>query len=208
DLPFAIDPSYILESESVILGNKQISVKTPKINSDIIRLDLGKIVVDGEFNDSRDYVGVTALLHLPRVSPINIGLEYVIGCEIRITYDIDVYDGTATINISSSKVDNVIITQKANMGFNVPYINEVSTGVENRSIRVGSDNGVTKPFIELVKTNLILPTGFYTIPVIDEGDLTGKTGYIEADNVNLNTTATARERELIVNTLKSGVIIK
>lgn len=208
DLPFAIDPSYILESESVILGNKQISVQTPKINSDIIRVDLGKIVVDGEFNDSRDYVGVTALLHLPRVSPINIGLEYVIGCEIGITYDIDVYDGTATINISSSKVGDVIITQKANMGFNVPYINEVSTGVENSSIRVGGDNGVTKPFIELVKTNLILPTGFYTIPVIDEGDLTGKTGYIEADNVNLNTTATARERELIINTLKSGVIIK
>ena len=207
DLPFAIDPSYILERESVILGNKQISVQTPKINSDIIRVDLGKIVVDGEFNDSRDYVGATALLHLPRVSPINIGLEYVIGCEIGITYDIDVYDGTATINISSSKVGDVIITQKANMGFNVPYINEVSAGVENSSIRVGGDNGVTKPFIELVKTELILPTGFYTIPVIDEGNLTGETGYIEVDNINLNTTATAIERELIINTLKSGVII-
>lgn len=207
DLPFAIDPNYILESENVILGNKQISVQTPKINSDIIRVDLGKIVVDGEFNNSLDYVGVTALLHLPRVSPINIGLEYVIGCEIGITYDIDVYDGTATINISSSKVDAVIITQKVNMGFNVPYINEVSTGIENSSIRVGGDNGVTRPFIELVKTELILPTGFYTIPVIDEGNLTGKTGYIEVDNINLNTTATAIERELIINTLKSGVII-
>ena len=206
DLPFAIDPSYILESENVILGNKQISVQTPKINSDIIRVDLGKIVVDGEFNNSLDYVGVTALLHLPRLSPINIGLEYVIGCEIGITYDIDVYDGTATINISSSKVGD-IITQKVNMGFNVPYINEVSTGIENSSISVGGDNGVTRPFIELVKTELILPTGFYTIPVIDEGNLTGKTGYIEVDNINLNTTATAIERELIINTLKSGVII-
>lgn len=207
DLPFAIDQNYILESENIILGNKQISVQTPKINSDIIRVDLGKIVVDGEFNNSLDYVGVTAILHLPRVSPINIGLEYVIGCEIRITYDIDVYDGTATINISSSKVGGVIITQKVNMGFNVPYINEVSAGVENSSIRVGGDNGVTRPFIELIKTELILPTGFYTIPVIDEGNLTGKTGYIEVDNIKLNTTATARERELIINTLKSGVII-
>lgn len=207
DLPFAIDPSYILENENVILGNKQISVQTPKINSDIIRVDLGKIVVDGEYNNSLDYVGVTALIHLPRLSPINIGLEYVIGCEIGITYDIDVYDGTATINISSSKVGGVIITQKVNMGFNVPYINEVSAGVENSSIRVGGDNDVTRPFIELVKTELILPTGFYTIPVIDEGNLTGKTGYIEVDNINLNTTATARERELIINTLKSGVII-
>lgn len=207
DLPFDIDPSYILESENVILGNKQISVQTPKINSDIIRVDLGKIVVDGEFNNSLDYVGVTALLHLPRLSPINIGLEYVIGCEIGITYYIDVYDGTATINISSSKVGDVIITQKVNMGFNVPYINEVSAGVENSSIRVGGDNGVTRPFIVLVKTELILPTGFYTIPVIDEGNLTGKTGYIEVDNINLNTTATAIERELIINTLKSGVII-
>ena len=207
DLPFAIDPNYILENENVILGNKQISVQTPKINSDIIRVDLGKIVVDGEFNNSLDYVGVTALLHLPRLSPINIGLEYVIGCEIGIKYYIDVYDGTATINISSSKVDDVIITQKVNMGFNVPYINEVSAGVENSSISVGGDNGVTRPFIELVKTELILPTGFYTIPVIDEGNLTGKTGYIEVDNINLNTTATAIERELIINTLKSGVII-
>ena len=93
------------------------------------------------------------------------------------------------------------------MGFNVPYINEVSAGVENSSIRVGGDNGVTRPFIELVKTELILPTGFYTIPVIDEGNLAGKTGYIEVDNINLNTTATAIERELIINTLKSGVII-
>ena len=207
DLPFAIDPNYILKSENVILGNKQIPVQTPKINSDIIRVDLGKIVVDGEFNNSLDYVGVTALLHLPRLSPINIGLEYVIGCEIGIKYYIDVYDGTATINISSSKVGDVIITQKVNMGFKVPYINEVSAGVENSSISVGGDNGVTLPFIELVKTELILPTGFYTIPVIDEGNLTGKTGYIEVDNINLNTTATARERELIINALKSGVII-
>lgn len=207
DLPFKISPDYILESEKVILGNRQFNVETPKINNDVIRVDLGSIAIEPDFNNSRDYVGTTALLHLPRVDPINIDLEYVIGQEISITYDIDVYSGDATINISSTKINDVIITRKVNMGFNVPYINIANVGLENSSITVGGENWVKTPYIEIVRTDLILPEGFYTIPVTDEGKLTGQTGYIEVDNVNLNSKATARERELIIQALQDGVII-
>ena len=83
-----------------------------------------------------------------------------------------------------------------------------SRTAENSNIELGGDNGVTKPFIEIVKTELILPDGFYTIPVTDEDKLINHKGYIEVDQIDLKSFANHRERSLVINALKDGVIIK
>lgn len=207
-LPFAIPEDYILGASPIQLGDKGLNVSANKISKDLVRVDLGSIVVNGEFKDSLDYVGTTALLHIPRANPISIDLEYVIGCTLGITYDVDLYSGRATVNITSSKIDDVILTKDIEFGFNIPFNGEFNNSPDNLNIELTGDNGVSKPFIELVKTDLILPKGFYTIPVIDEGKLNGYNGFVQVDEMELKTKATAAERDLIQSQLSEGVIIK
>ncbi|WP_459625736.1 hypothetical protein, partial [Enterobacter hormaechei] len=73
---------------------------------------------------------------------------------------------------------------------------------------LSGDNGVKIPFIELVRSDAVLPLGFFTIPVMDEGKLNGYTGFVQVENVELKTKATAAERDLIQRQLSEGVIIK
>lgn len=208
NLPFAISDDLIGDNARIMLGSKELTQSAPLIKTELLKVDLGKIKIENTFNDSRDYVGVVALLHLPRISPINIGLEYLIGKEITIEYLIDVYTGNATVNIKSLEFNEVIITKQVDLGFNIPIINLDSRTAENSNIELGGDNGVVKPFIEIVKTELILPDGFYTIPVVDEDKLINHKGYIEVDQINLDSSANYRERSLLINALKDGVIIK
>lgn len=208
NLPFTISDDLIGDNARIMLGSKELTQSAPLIKTELLKVDLGKIKIENTFNDSRDYVGVVALLHLPRISPINIGLEYLIGKEISIEYLIDVYTGNATVNIKSLEHNEVIITKQVDLGFNIPIINLDSRTVENSNIELGGDNGVTKPFIEIVKTELILPDGFYTIPVTDEDKLLNHKGYIEVDQIDLKSFANHRERSLVINALKDGVIIK
>lgn len=207
-LPFDIDPAVILAPESIQLAEKGLSVKAPKISVDSLRVDLGSIVVDKIHNNSLDYVGVVALLHLPRIDPINIDLEYVIGYELRITYDIDLYSGKATVNIYSSAIDDVILTRQVDMSVNIPTQGRFNDSPENTNVNLTGDNFVTRPFIEIVSTDLISADGLFSIPMVEEGQLIGHTGYVEVDNIKLDSTMKLRESELLITALKNGVIIQ
>lgn len=205
-LPFAIDPSYIVEPESVQLGELTLNVRAPRVTDDSIRVPLGSIVVPAAV-DSTDYVGVTALLYLPRLDPVSIDLEYVIGQTLTVDYLIDVYSGRATVNIESTKTGGVVVQREVDMGFNIPYINFLNQSVDNPNIQVGGDNGITKPRLDLVKSDLILPKGFYTVPVVDEGTLDGYNGYATVEFIQLDFKAPLSEKEMLTNKLNSGVII-
>lgn len=209
ELPFKIDPSLLLNEESVMLGTLNTNVKATKVNTDLIPLDLGNIVIPNNYNNLLDYANTKAILHLPRVAPINIDLEYVIGQTIGISYNIDCYSGSATINITSTKINDVIITKQVDLGIDIPFINAV-TGktVNNSNIDLGGDNGVLIPYIEIVRNDAILPKGLFTVPVVDESLISGQSGFIKIDNVELETSALGNEKAQIISLLNSGVIIK
>lgn len=211
ELPFTIDPSYIGQPEPIKLANMDTKVSAPVIKADLIRVDLGEIVVPAGNSAVEDYSNTTALIHLPRTAPIALDLEYVIGQTVGIEYLVDVYSGHATINITSSKLGGAVInTSEVNLGVNIPYTTLINTkSAQNINISVGGENHVTTPFIEIIRADSILPGGFWTIPVTDEGDLSGNLGYIEVQNIEFQTDKALRvEKNEIVSLLASGVIIK
>lgn len=208
-LPFAIDDSLILDSENITLADLKTKAKAPKISTDKIEVDLGKISIPEKFNNLLDYNNTNAILHLPRIDSINIDLDYVIGQTISIKYIIDCYNGTATVNISSSKINEVIVTKKIDMGVSIPMANVITGATtDNNNIDVGGDNGVKTPFIEIVKSEFIKADGVFTIPIIDEDLISKQRGFIKVENIDLNSKATKLEKEYIISTLNSGVIIK
>lgn len=208
-IPFTVPAENIILPENITLANFDTGVSAPKINVDVLKIKLGDIVVPATNNNLYDYVNTVALLHLPRMDSVAIELEYVVGHTISIEYLLDCYTGDATVNIYSDRIDSPIITKSVNIGVNIPYANTHNTAsLDNGNIEVGGDNGVTTAFIELVKVDSILKDGLFTIPVIDEAVLNTATGFIQVENVELKTSALRNEKEMLINILNNGVIIK
>ena len=208
NLPFEIDSSYIQESETIKLGTHETTVTAPKISVDKLFYNLGDIVVNDAV-DSIDYTNVKALLHLPYAPSLNLELDYTIGYTINVEYVIDLYSGDAVINVKSSKNGDVVLTSNVNLGVNIPYMfNETMPSVNNVNVILGGDNHIRSPYIELVQNTPILADGFFTIPIVDENLLNTCEGFVRVEEIELNSNALSYEKSLILNALKSGVIIK
>ena len=210
ELPFIIDPELLIGKESIYLGSYDTKMVADSVKTDLIKLNLGTINVLSNKGNLLDYVNTVALLHLPYTDSITLDMNYVIDQTIKIEYLINLYDGVATVNIHSSKIDGVIVTKNVNMNISIPFgkLDAIPYRNDPRNIVIGGDNGVKQPYIELLQNGAILEDGFFTIPIIDESVIGDNTGYVKIEEVNLSTTATSREKEMIGNLLRSGIIIQ
>lgn len=210
DLPFAVDPSMIVEKKVITLGSFNTGIEADLLSSDVIKLDMGSIGVTGLKNSLLDYKNTVALLHLPYCETVALEIDYVIDETVSIEYQINLYDGVVTVNVSSSKIGGVISTRNVDMGITIPFANLTTypTANDPRNIKLGGDNGVKVPYIEIMRNNAILEDGFFTIPIIDESLLSGQTGFMKIEEVDLLTSATSSEKDLIKSHLMDGVIIR
>lgn len=206
--PFDIPADQILTPENIQLANRQLSVTANKLSTDKIKIDLGEIVVPDTYGNMLSFANTNAVIHLPLAPSIVLDLEYVIGQTLGVYYLLDCYTGTATINITSTKLAAVISSTQVNIGVRIPYMADSYTAPENTGVVAGGNNGVKIPYIELISHDAILPHGFFTVPVVDETLISGQTGYIKVDNVELVTSALGNEKAQIISLLNSGVIIK
>lgn len=206
--PFDIPADQILTPENIQLANRQLSVTANKLSTDKIKIDLGEIVVPDTYGNMLSFANTNAVIHLPLAPSIVLELEYVIGQTLGVYYLLDCYTGTATINITSTKLAAVISSTQVNIGVRIPYMADSYTAPENTGVVAGGNNGVKIPYIELISHDAILPHGFFTVPVVDETLISGQTGYIKVDNVELETSALGNEKAQIISLLNSGVIIK
>lgn len=206
--PFDIPANQILSPENIQLANRQLSVSANKLATDKIKIDLGEIIVPDTYGNMLSYANTNAVIHLPLAPSIVLDLEYVIGQTLGVYYLLDCYTGTATINITSTKLAAVISSTQVNIGVRVPYMADSYTAPENTGVVAGGNNGVKIPYIELISHDAILPHGFFTVPVVDESLISGQSGYIKIDNVELETSALGNEKAQIISLLNSGVIIK
>lgn len=207
ELPFPIDEALILEPEAVVLGNLKTSVEAPKITTDIITLDLGLISVPNVENNLLDYANTITVLNLPWADSFAVETKYVIGESIGVIYNIDCYSGIATIHITSTKVNGIILTRTVDLGLNIPYMGGKTIGTENFNIQLGGDNGVRIPYINVLRSKAILPDGFFSVPIVDEGLISSVTGFLTVDDVDLSSGATRNEKREIINQLRNGVIV-
>lgn len=210
ELPFKVPNQYVKGKQNIQLGGYDTGVTADLLSIDKITLDLGEINIPLKFNNSLDFQNVTGVLHLPYSPPITIEPKYFVGEKLRIEYVINMYNGECIINIYSTKTDGVIIRQNIDLNIAIPFAQiETNPTINSPSnIKIGGFNGLKQPYIEVLRNDVILSNGFFTIPVLDEKPLEGETGFIQVNEVNLQVNATDSERENIVSLLNKGVIIK
>lgn len=208
-LPFTLDAEFISGDATIMLANHSTGVTSQRVITDVIPFDFGSITIPESFNNLLDFDNTTAILHLPYSGSISIDVEYVVGQTIKIEYLIDCYSGKATVNIWSSKINDVIQSKEVDLGIDVPYANSTfSDKVNNSNVDMGGNNRIKKPFIELVKSDAVLSNGFFTIPITDEQLLSTQTGYIQVENIDLVSKAIKSEKDELISILNGGVIIK
>ena len=209
-LPFAI-PSELLENEKqVVVGFHKSSIIADYFIKNLFTYDMGEIEIPLTKNNSLDFTDTICILHLPYADSINIESQYIIGEKIHVYYDVNVYTGNAVINVFSYKVNSVIYTKEINLGLEIPYASrkESENITVNQQIGLGNNNGILTPFVEVMRNDAVLENGFFTIPVPDESLLINQSGFIKIEEINLNCKASKDEKEMILNAINQGVIIK
>ena len=208
-LPFAIDPALIVGNEPVKLGPVNTGVTGGLLSVDRITYSLGSISVDGVSDNAFDYAETTTYLHLPFTSPVQIDVDYVIDQTVTVDLVINLYDGSADYNLSSTKIGGVFNTVKVQLDVNIPFSNVEGVPSRNNpsNIDMGVDNGIKTAFIEVLRKNPVLPNGEFTSVVVDESAIGDQSGYVVVEDVKLKVSATARERDMIETALKGGVFL-
>lgn len=207
-LPFTLDPDLISGDATIMLADHSTGVTSKRVKTDVITLDMGKITIPKINHNLLDFNNVGCILHLPRAGSMNIDVEYVVGQTISIEYLIDVYSGKATINIYSSKIDDVISSKETDLGINVPYANQDGGKVYNQNVDMGGNNNITKAFIEIVSSDAPLKDSVFSAVIVDEKILNTQNGFITVDNIELVSKAIKSEKDEILSILNGGVIIK
>lgn len=210
ELPFVLPSELVQGSKTVQIGLATSNVVADYLNIDQYVYDMGTISVPKAHDNVLDFDNTVAVLHLPYTNPINIDVDYVIGCDLSVTYDVNFYNGVASVNITSSKIDGVIETKSIKLNIDIPFGKPDDNPSDNspRNIDFGIDNGVLIPYVEILRNDAVLSDGFFTVPVPDESLLSNQVGFVEVDEVDLKVTASKDEKEMILRVLNSGVIIK
>lgn len=198
---------------NVILGDLTTTLNTEILNTDSIVYNLGTISVRSVHHNMLDYLNTDANLHLPYAPMQTLAMEYVVDCDIQITYTLNVYTGDAVVNVDSTNIGTSVVTNVSStelkLGVDIPYIDgEYFGSIKNDSYDVGSDNGVRKAYVELVSSTNTLVDGFFTAPVLDEKPLSGTTGYVVVEKINLSVRTVRDDKQEIISLLSQGVIIK
>ena len=89
------------QPENLVIGNMNTDITVQKI-SNWVRLNLGSVRLNEYYGMYLDYLpSMSVTLYLPHFGFVNLSLDDVMNCTISIFYNIELYSGSATIEIYS-----------------------------------------------------------------------------------------------------------
>lgn len=198
--PFFIEPR---NNANIYLGVTDTGVNSPLIPKQIHVLSLGKKLISGLYEDTRDINNVEIVAVLPFYGLYNIDTRY-INTEIEIKYVVDILSNTAVIELYSNNV--LFDTLDCYIGYSIPYI--IQQGYMNHNITL--QNNITKQYEPkiILKQNKQINNGIYkTYKPCIIGDVSE--GFIKCQNVELsvNHKMTLSEQQTIESYLNTGIYI-
>lgn len=203
-------PSELISEEGtpITLGQRKTEVEAPIVLGNKVLYDLGTIEVNGAYGNVYDYRETEALLHIPYATqPISVPIEYVIDEVISLTLALDLFNGTATLNVYSSKTDNGLVSRNdIQLTHAVPFMRARRDTVRSEIGRY-IHNHVETPYIELKRSIPYDAEAFFGKASNDYALLGDFSGYVEVRDLNMDTSATTTEQAEIQRRLTQGTVI-
>lgn len=205
-LPIHIPEAMIIPDESIKLGNYDTEVKSSLIKNYTMHIEVDRISVPEIYGNSLDYAGVVCELFLPFISSIELPADFVINQEVTIKYVLNLLSGDVTVNLYSSKTEELFKTYNEQIAMSLPFVQGVSINNPIGQVQTVSLNENRLAYIQVTR-NKMANENDVGFSVDITGRLADYTGYVEVENIRLNSNATLGEITEIKNTLRSGVFI-
>lgn len=206
-IDFSLPSDLIDEGKNIILGNFDTGIVASQLKKYLYEMFLGEIEVPQKYHNSYDYINTICRLHVPYLNVIELPVEYVVGYKIGITFYIDLYSCEFTMNVSSSFSGGIIHSENGRIGVDIPFIQKQSSGVVNQ-LSPNIRNNIRKPYVEVIRNIPYDVKTDFGKESLDYGKLINFSGYIEVENIMLNTSATNEEKNRIITQLRNGVVIR
>lgn len=204
---FSVNEEMVGEESEIKLGNYSLKTVATTLKVDNLTLDLGVIKVPEKYFNSFDYLNTNVTINLPFLESIELEKEYVIGYEISVKYNIDLFNGYSTIMIVSSKTNKIIYSSNFILGRNIPFSTTSNNVASSISEVRGLRNNIKTPYIEVVR-NVVPELDKFNNTVTKQGTLENVKGYISINEIDLKVETTSSEKSSIISILKQGVNIK
>lgn len=191
--PFSIaggDPTNIL------IGKTLTDFTGNFINSNLYELDLGSIFVPMTINDSVSFSNVTIECYIPYMKKFLLDTDEVLGNVLEFKMIVNLLTGLVTINVLNTSTQSIIYSDNVLVGESIP--NAIGGGVDVSTDTI-LNNATDTVYIE-VKT--LQPKNN---TVTDQ--LLNVSGFIQVENVLINSVATIEEQDEIRRLLRQGVYI-
>lgn len=211
ELPFLLSENFFGSSINITVGNVTMITQGTEVLTDEIILNVGEITVTSVFKNGYDYTNTNAYLHLPFSSTVELPLEYVIDEKVTVQYVINLYDGSTTLILRSSKInDSIFHSSNFKLGRNIPFVKNYGSQdiIGSQQNVTPINNSLFTAFIEIIRNKPYDIENPYQDNTMERTYLKELSGFVSVDNIELHTVATLKEQEYIKSILKEGVLIK
>ncbi len=195
--------------EKLYFGPYDMGMECDVVSTDIVKLDLGTVTINGVYGNAIDYENSEIQAYLPFIGFVSLSPDDFMDKTVSLHYQINVINGDALAVFTCD--GNVVQSLSCNVSFEVPY---QLTGSEliSKGIQPNTNYLLDQPAFIYVKTHKsVNPTT--DLPYHDTkfyskfGDLTGYTEAKEVDFTVLSDHITKTEIDEIITLLENGVFL-
>lgn len=198
--------THLTSNVEIVLGGYQTGVSCPAINYPYESVDCGEIVVQGHFNDARDYQFADYRLYLPFYGFYAIDANVVVGKTLNIVYTMELITGNAIISITSD--DELVDNLKCKCATDIPYLLSLDKGLSNKYDFNEKTLMDKTPYLECVYNaeygyDASRGTKHEYTPV------SNLTGYQELTLIQFSSTTmiTKEEKDMILSLCEKGIVL-
>lgn len=201
-LGFKLPESVIGPETEIVIGGNKTGVRSERVISDLIRVDLGEIEVTDLSNSTIDHTTVIYELTLPFASNVvELDAEDVVGKKVRVEYVLEPYNGSLTLNLYNGG-ELPFHSSKDSVGRDLPIHLFNNLEVQQGSLK-GLSNGFTRATIKARRAELVEGEFSNLIKVNDV--LGNNPGYVEVVNAEIRGIPNS---DKVLTLLKGGIIVR
>lgn len=211
ELPFKFDESLLGSLINIIVGNVNMKTQGVEVLNDEIRVNIGNIIIPSVYDNAYDFINTTTIIHLPFSRSVELPTEYVINQTITVEYVINLYTGDTTLNVLSTKIDDVIFyTDTFKLGRNIPFIKNSGSNelIGQQQPSTPINNYLFNAYVEVIRNKPYQIDSSFNKDSLVQDYLKNVKGYVEVVDINLDSLYTIEESSIIMNKLNEGVYIK
>lgn len=205
-VPFSIE-NLLGDSDEVILGNLKTNVQATRLNDYNLTVTGGNIAVTAPYNNVYDYLDTETLIYLPYFGSITLDPQLVIGYIINITYKLDLYSGSLTVDLKSNAVNDLIYSNSTNIALRFPITQRSQDSTVNSLTNASQSWQIETAYITVLRNIPYDTTTEFGHGVKQYTELKNATGYNVINEINLVSNATENEKNEIVSLLQDGIFI-